>query len=165
MPFSELIQVIPDPIIVFFMAMLPITELQGAIIFGVTVLDMNPWVAFVAGTTGCITMASFLLVFLESIALVLRKHFKIFDRFFDWLFKRTQLKYSKGISELGHLALFTYIAIPTPGSGGWTGALIAFVFGIPRKKAALIMTAGLIVTGLLVMFGTEGVLLLVKAKS
>ena len=151
---------LPDELIVFLMAMLPITELQGAIIFGVTVLDMNPWVAFTFGTAGCITMALFLLVFLESITEFLRKRSKRLNRLFEWLFARTQAKYSARLSEMGHIALFTYIAIPTPGSGGWTGALIAYVFGIPRKKAALILVSGLVVTGLIVMFGTEGVLML-----
>lgn len=143
---------------VFLMAMLPITELQGAIVYGVTVLDMNPWWAFLWGTAGSITMCFFLLVFLERTTIFLRKHSPFFDRFFDKLFERTRHKYSERMSELGHLALFTYIAIPTPGSGGWTGALIAYVFGVPRKKAALILGFGLVVTGLIVMLGTEGVM-------
>ena len=163
MAFAELAQSLPDPLVVFLMGMLPITELQGAIIFGVTVLHMNPWVAFASGTAGCITMAMILLVFLESVTIFLRRHFKIFDRLFKWLFARTQSKYSARISEIGHIALFTYIAIPTPGSGGWTGSLIAYVFGIPRKKAALILASGLIVTGLLVMFGTQGVMWAIEA--
>ena len=149
-----------DELTIFFMAMLPVTELQGAIIYGVTVLDMNPWMAFIFGTSGCITMAMFLLVFLESITNFLRKHSKLLNRYFEWLFARTQAKYSARLSEMGHIALFTYIAIPTPGSGGWTGALIAYVFGIPRKKADLILASGLVVTGFIVMFGTEGVLML-----
>lgn len=165
MSFTELAQTLPDPLVVFLMGMLPVTELQGAIIFGVTVLDMNPWIAFVSGTAGCITMAMLLLLFLERVTLFLRRHSKLFDRLFSWLFHRTQVKYSPRISEIGHIALFTYIAIPTPGSGGWTGSLIAYVFGIPRKKAALILVSGLIVTGLIVMFGTEGVMFLVEAKS
>ncbi len=159
----ELAQALPAPLVVFVMGMFPVTELQGAIIFGVTVLKMNPWLAFASGTLGSITMAMFLLLFLQRVTGFLRRHFKIFDRFFSWLFHRTQVKYSKGISELGHFALFTYIAIPTPGSGGWTGSLIAYLFGIPRKKAAWILSLGLIVTGLIVMFGTEGVMWAIKA--
>lgn len=165
MNLSTLTQILPDPLLVFLMGMLPITELQGAIIFGVTVLDMNPWVAFAAGTSGCITMAIFLLFFLEAITQFLMKHSKWMRRFFEWLFHRTRVKYSEKLSEVGHIALFSYIAIPTPGSGAWTGALISYVFGIPRKKAALILSSALVVTGLIVMFGTEGVLRLVEAKS
>ncbi len=162
MSFTDLAKTLPDPLVVFLMCMLPLTELQGAIIFGVTVLEMNPWMAFIFGTAGCITMAMLLLIFLEDVTEFLRKRSKLLNRFFNWLFARTQAKYSSRLSEMGHVALFTYIAIPTPGSGGWTGALIAYVFGIPRKKAALILATGLIVTGLIVMFGTEGVLYLVE---
>lgn len=165
MSFTDLAQALPDPLVVFLMGMLPVTELQGAIIFGVTVLGMNPWIAFLSGTAGCITMAMLLLLFLERVTEFMRKRSSLLRRLFDWLFHRTQAKYSARISEIGHIALFTYIAIPTPGSGGWTGSLIAYVFGIPRKKAALILVSGLVVTGLIVMFGTEGVMFLVEAKS
>lgn len=155
---STLAHFLPDELIVFFMAMLPITELQGAIIFGITILDMPPLWAFLWGTGGSITMCFFLLVFLEKVTRIARKHSKLLDCFFEKLFEHTRMKYSSGISELGHVALFTYIAIPTPGSGGWTGALIAYVFGIPRKKAGLILAGGLVVTGIIVVLGTEGIL-------
>lgn len=158
--FTTLAQSIPHPLVVFLMGMLPITELQGAIIFAITVLHMNPWLAFFAGTAGCISMSIFLIFFLEHITLFLRKHFKFFDRFFSKLFEKTQAKYSEGIRDLGYFALFTYIVIPTPGSGAWTGALIAYVFGLSRKKAALILGPGLILTGIIVLSGTEGVLYL-----
>lgn len=165
MNLTQISEILPDPLLIFLMGMLPITELQGAIIFGVTVLKMNPWIAFAAGTSGCITMSIFLLFFLESITKLLMKHSKWMRRLFEWLFHRTRIKYSAKLSELGHIALFSYIVLPSPGSGAWTGSLISYVFGIPRKKAALILSSGLVLTGLIVMFGTEGVLFLVEAKS
>lgn len=149
-----------NELIVFFLSMLPITELQGGITYGLTVLDMEAWRACVAGILGSTTIALLLIVALDPVTQFARKHFKFIDRLCHWLFERTRAKYSPSMNELGHLALFTYIAIPTPGSGAWTGALIAYLFAIPLKKAAPILGLGLIVTGLIVTFGVEGLLLL-----
>ena len=149
-----------NELIVFFLSMLPITELQGGITYGLTVLDMDPWRACIAGILGSTTIAMILIVLLAPVTTFLRKHLKFVDRLCNWLFERTRAKYSSGLAELGHFALFTYIAIPTPGSGAWTGALIAFLFAIPLKKAAPILGLGLVVTGLLVTFGVKGILLL-----
>ena len=82
MDFNYLIDVLFHPLVIFLMGMLPITELQGAVIFGITVFRMNPWVAFASGTAGCITMAMLLLFFLESITTFLRHHFKFFEQLY-----------------------------------------------------------------------------------
>ena len=160
---SFFLQNLSDLFTVFFLSMLPITELQGGITYGLTVLHMSPLLACIAGILGSTTSAMLLIAFLEPCTKWLRKHFKIFDRFFAWLFERTRAKYSESMSQLGHFALFGYIAIPTPGSGAWTGALIAHLFGIPLKKSLPILGLGLICTGLIVTFGVEGLLLLFRA--
>ncbi len=147
-----------DFITVFLLSMLPITELQGGITYGLTVLKMPAVMAFLAGTAGCSTSAMILLIALKPCTQWLMKHSKLADRFFNWLFERTRTKYSESMSRLGHFALFTYIVLPTPGSGAWTGALIAHLFGVPFKKAAPILILGLIGTGLIVTFGVESFL-------
>lgn len=152
-----------NELIVFFLSMLPVTELQGGITYGLTVLHMDPWRACVAGILGSTTIALLLIVALEPVTRFARAHSKFIDRTCEKLFEKTRAKYSLSLSELGHFALFTYIAIPTPGSGAWTGALIAYLFAIPLKKAAPILGLGLIVTGLIVTFGVEGILLLFNA--
>lgn len=62
------------------------------------------------------------------------------------------------MSELGHLALILFVAVPLPGSGAWTGALVAYLFGVERKKAFGLISAGLIIAGTLVAFGTKAIL-------
>lgn len=80
------------------------------------------------------------------------------DRFFTWLFEKTRAKHSKRISELGHIALITFVAIPLPGSGGWTGSLVAHVFGIKSKLSIPLIILGLIIAGALITLGTTGVI-------
>jgi uncharacterized membrane protein len=159
-----LIENLGDVFTVFFLSMLPITELQGGITYGLTILNMHPIPACLAGIAGSTTSAMLLISFLEPCTKWLRQQSKLFDRFFHWLFERTRIKYSESMSRLGHFALFGYIALPTPGSGAWTGALIAHLFGIPLKKSLPILGLGLISTGLIVTFGVEGLLLLFKGR-
>ena len=73
-----------------------------------------------------------------------------FDKFFTFLFERTRRKHSKKFEKWGALALITFVAIPLPITGGWSGALAAFVFGIPFKKALPLIFSGVIIAGVIV---------------
>ncbi|MDL2206356.1 small multi-drug export protein [Eubacteriales bacterium OttesenSCG-928-N13] len=69
-------------------------------------------------------------------------------KFCAWIEARAKRKASK-MDNLGLLALFAFVAIPVPGTGIWTGSLIAVLFGFDRKKAALVIFAGNIVACLI----------------
>jgi uncharacterized membrane protein len=86
------------------------------------------------------------------------KRFKIFDRFFTWLFNRTRKKYYKKFEKYSGFALITFVGIPLPVTGAWTGAVIAFVFGIPPKKAVLDIFLGILMAATIVtiIFKTVG---------
>lgn len=146
---------LPEELVMFVMAMLPLTELRASIPFGITVLHMSPWAAFAFSLAGNIFVALIILALLDPVAKFLRKHSKTMDRFFIWLFHRTRTKHTKRMSELGHLALLIFVAIPMPGSGGWTGALISYVFGVKSKISIPIISVGLLFAGIFVTFGTE----------
>jgi len=148
---------LPNELIVLLMAMLPLTELRASIPYGILVLSMNPWSALIFSLLGNILISIIIIYLLPPATKFLRKHFKFMNRFFNWLFHKTRTKHSKRISELGHLALITFVAVPLPGSGGWTGSLVAHVFGIRPKTSIPLITIGLIIAGLIVAFGTEAI--------
>ena len=75
---------------------------------------------------------------------------KFFNRFFTYLFERTRKKHNGKFEKWGALALITFVAIPLPVTGGWSGALAAFVFGIPFKKALPLIFLGVIIAGAIV---------------
>ncbi|MEK7146271.1 MAG: small multi-drug export protein, partial [Patescibacteria group bacterium] len=129
-----------------------------AIVAGVTVLSLNPWLAFVLATSGNIIVSIAIYYLLGPTTDFLRKHIVWIDKLCSWVFQRTRDKHSKRMSEVGHFLLFLYLAIPTPGSGGWSGALIAHVFGVPARAFLPLAIFGLISAGLLVTFGAEIVL-------
>lgn len=153
---------IPAQLQVFFSSMLPVLELRFAIPYGMAALGMSKWEALFWGFSGNLISAYILIQWLDPVVKLLRKHLAFMDRFFDWLLHRTRHKHSKRMSELGHIALLAFVAVPLPGSGSWTGALVAYVFGVKKSTSLLMITLGLMIAGLLVTFGTQGVLSIIE---
>ena len=144
---------------IFLISMLPISELRGAIPIAVSIYNMPVWQAFIWSVLGNLFVTVFVIWLLDLLInkfLVHRVY--ILNRFFTWLFERTQRKHSKKIEQWGDLALLIFVAIPLPGTGAWTGALIAFVFGIPPRRALPAISFGVIIAGILVSLITLGII-------
>lgn len=154
----EFIKNLPPELATFLLSMLPLTELRGSIPLAMAAFKMSPWQAFAYSLAGNAFISIVLIYILEPVTNFLRKHLKFIDDICKWLFKRTRHKYNKKMSELGHIALLIFVAIPLPGSGGWSGALIAHVFGVKKKLSVPIVLAGLIIAGTFVTFGTDFIL-------
>jgi uncharacterized membrane protein len=143
----------PPVIAVFLLSMLPISELRGAIPIAIGVYNLSPIEAYFWAVIGNIIPVIFILKYLDTVSKFLASRSKKFNSFFLWLFERTRKNHGHKFEKWGALALITFVAIPLPITGGWNGALAAFVFGIPFKKALPliflgVMIAGVIVTGL-----------------
>mgnify|MGYP001577643046 CR=1 FL=1 len=136
----------------------PIFELRGAIPLALGVYKLPLWSAYLFSVAGNIIPVFFILWLLEAVSNFLGKHFYFFNRFFAWLFDRTRDHHKHKFERWESLALVILVAIPLPLTGAWTGALAAFVFGIPPKKAFLLITAGVMIAGLIVSLATLGVI-------
>ena len=66
-------------------------------------------------------------------------------------------KHSKKFETFEEIALVTFVAIPLPGTGAWSGALVAFVFGIPPKKSIPLIFLGVAIAGIAVSLITLGI--------
>jgi len=153
MDISSLFNNFPPEIATFIISMLPISELRGAIPVAIGIYHLNPIEAYFLAVIGNIIPVVFILKYLEPVSEYLMFKSKFFNKFFTYLFERTRKKHNGKFEKWGALALITFVAIPLPITGGWSGALAAFVFGIPFKRALPliflgIMIAGVIVTGL-----------------
>ncbi len=135
--------------------MTPIGELRVSIPVALTVYGLNPVLAYLISVAGNLIPVIFLLLFLEKITNFLSRNFKVFEIFFSWLFKRTRKKYNLQIKKFGHPILALFVAIPLPVTGAWTGCLIAFLFGIPFKKALSAISLGVFTAGGLVLLITK----------
>jgi len=122
---------------VFLLSMTPFGELRASVPIGLVVYGMNPVSVFFISVLGNIVAVLLILIFLGFISSYLARKSYLFNRFFAWLFTRTRDKHYDIIERYGIYALAVFVAIPLPLTGGWTGALIAFVFGIPFWQAFL----------------------------
>ncbi len=146
-------------IIILLTSMLPITELRATIPIALIVYEMPVWSAFLLAILGNLIPVILIIWFLNLLINKFLIHqIYIFNRFFTWLFERTQRKHSKKFERWRDLALVILVAIPLPFTGAWTGALAAFVFGIPIKRAFPLIALGILIAGIIVTTITLGVI-------
>lgn len=147
--------------ITFFIAALPIVELRLAIPWALAPTSvfgggLEWWQAFSWAICGNFVPIIPLLVILEPISNWLRR-WPLFDRFFEWLFTRTR-KRGKWIERYEALGLILFVGIPLPGTGVWTGAVAAFVFGIRFRYALPCVVLGMLLAATLVTLASLGVI-------
>jgi len=135
----------------FLLAMTPVGELRLSLPIALTIYNLNWFWAFFISVLGNLAPIVFLLLFLEPVSRWLSNNFKIFQKFFTWLFERTRRKSSPRIERYGEIALVSFVAVPLPLTGAWTGALVAFLFGIPFKKSFPLISLGVAIAGLIVL--------------
>jgi uncharacterized membrane protein len=129
--------------------MLPIIELRGALPLAINVFNISWPKAFLIAYIGNMIPAPIILWLLGPIVKLLSR-IHLFKKFFDWLFERTRKRSNKMIEKYEEIGLMAFVAIPLPGTGAWTGALIAFLFGLDFKKSLLIIAIGVFIAGIIV---------------
>ena len=135
-------------LIVFLLSLFPFIELRGSIPYGI-INGLNPIYVFLISVAGNILPVPFLILFLEDIEKLLRR-WKRISRALDWLFERTYKKADKKVRKWEYLALIFFVAIPLPGTGAWTGSLIAYLFKMGVKRATFMIFIGVVIAGIIV---------------
>jgi uncharacterized membrane protein len=131
-------------------AMLPIAELRASIPIALGVYDLGVFISYSLSIIGNMLPVVFILWFLEPLSRWLSEHSRLFKKFFDWLFERTRKRFSANYQKWGILALTIFVAIPLPVTGAWTGAIAAFLFGIPYRKSLPAIMLGVMIAGVIV---------------
>ncbi len=126
------------------LAMIPLAELRGAIPIASQAFHMPLWQAFICAVIGNMIPIPFILLLLGPASEWLMKHSKVMERFFNWLFARTRRKLEKQYELYAEIALAVFVAIPLPLTGAWSGAVAAFLFDIPFKKALFWIFVGVL---------------------
>lgn len=147
---------LPPEAAVLFLSMLPISELRGAIPLGLY-YGLDPLSTYIIAVVGNMLPVVPLLLFLGPVSDFLRR-WRVFDRFFDWLFARTRRNHTARFERWGLLALTLFVAIPLPVTGAWTGCAAAFVFGIRFWRAFLAVLCGVLISGTVVTLASLGVI-------
>lgn len=136
-------------------AMMPILEIRGAIPVGVA-SGLDPWLAFAVGFVGNMLPIPILILLTRKIIEWLKKH-NMLVKLTAWL----ENKGSKGaqkVQKYSFWGLFILVAIPLPGTGAWTGALVASLLDMRLKRALPAIAMGVAAAGLIVLLVTYGVI-------
>jgi len=133
---------------VFFMAAVPLIEQKGAIPVGLYRYDMNPMVVFLLSFIGSLLPVPFVLIFFNKIFEWLGKS-KHFGGLYNLIEKKITKNKSK-FEKFEEIALITFIAIPLPTTGVWTGTAVAAFLKLDFKRSVMCAVAGSFICGLIV---------------
>ncbi len=136
-------------------AMLPILEIRGAIPVGVA-SGLDPWLAFAIGLVGNMLPIPILILLTRRVIEWLKKH-NMLVKLTAWLESRGS-KGAQKVQKYSFWGLFILVAIPLPGTGAWTGALVASLLDMRLKRALPAIAMGVAVAGLIVLLVTYGVI-------
>jgi uncharacterized membrane protein len=141
-------------LVTLFVSMLPILELRGAIPLAVS-LGLDIWPATLISFVGNILPVPFIILFIRRILDWLCEKSDWLKKLIDNKIRKT-LKHSNKLYRSEVLGLIILVAIPLPGTGAWTGALLAALLNIRLKVAFPAIAAGVLIAAVLVSGITYG---------
>lgn len=139
---------IPDWLVVFIISLFPILECRLGMFTAIVLLDMNPFIGFIISFLGNILPIPFILLLINWIFEVFKKIPGLKNIVF-WLEDKTLKKRDK-IDKYGIWGLLIFVAIPLPGTGGWTGALLASLLHLDKKKSFGVICVGVFIAGFII---------------
>jgi uncharacterized membrane protein len=147
-----------EELIILGMAALPVVELRGAIPLALHLFQWSPLRAMFWSMLGNYLPVIVLLWSLPLIARWLAAHLPWGHRWWQWLCLRTETRHAPRFRRWGALALVFFVAVPLPFTGAWTGALAAYLFGVPKRWALFLIGVGITLAALLVTAVALGIL-------
>lgn len=146
----------PSQLIVLLISTLPVAELRVGIPVGVA-LGLSLEESIFWGVIGSMIPSLIILKILGPVSDWLMKHSKLLKKILTRIFEKTRLKHSKKYQEVGALCLLGFVAIPLPGTGAWTGTLVAFLFGLPYWKSIGLILIGVLIDAVIISLGVTAV--------
>lgn len=128
---------------VFFCAMLPIIECRGAVPLGCA-LGLPWWQNVLFSMAGNLLPVPFILLFIRAILKWMRTcRVGFFNKIAAWLDRKIE-KHKGTIEKYSYWGVMIFVGLPIPGTGAWTGTLIASVLGLEPKKSFLAACGGVL---------------------
>ncbi len=142
-------------ILIFIVSMLPIVELRGGLI-AASILNVEFIKAFIICFIGNIIPVPFILLLIESIFKLLKKWNptkKIVEKL-----ESKSLSKKEQIDKYGYLGLLLFVGVPLPGTGAWTGSLLAVLLNMDKKKSFIFISLGVLMAGIIMSIISYGIL-------
>lgn len=137
-----------------FISMVPVIELRGAIPYA-TVWGLSPAIAIPVAMVGNLIPIPFIILFIKRIFAWMRKVSPKLNKVVDRLEAKAE-KNKEKVLRYAFWGLAIFVAIPLPGTGAWTGALVAAMLDMPLKKAFPSIALGVLMAGIIVSFVSYG---------
>lgn len=142
-------------IIIFIISLMPILELRGGLL-AASLLDVEFVRAAIICIVGNVLPIPIVLLFLKKV-LDLFEKWKVTKKIVDWLLKKVESKREQ-IDKYGYWGLVLFVGIPLPGTGAWTGSLLAVVLGLNRKKSFVCILIGVLLAAIIMSILSYGIL-------
>lgn len=140
-------KVFSDEAVVFILSIIPVSEIRGGMLYaGLNGMDMVG--AFILSFIGNMLPIPFILLFIQRILAWMRTK-RGLGKVVDWIMRKAE-KGSKKLGKYTYWGLYLFVAIPLPGTGAWTGALVANFLDLPIKKTLPVITAGVLTAGIII---------------
>ena len=141
---------------VFFCSMLPLIELRGSVIIGAG-LNLPFGINYIISVIGNMIPVPFILLFIRHVLHWMEHTPKLkLDKIAHWVMNIANKNKTK-VLKYATFGLFLFVAIPLPGTGAWTGALVAAMLDMRFKRAFPTILAGVMCAGLIMSLAAYGV--------
>ena len=140
----------------FFMSMLPVGELRVGLPYGMA-LGLDLPVAMVTAILGNMVPVPFIIIYISRVFKWMRRHMPMLDSFITKLENKANVK-GETVEKYGPIGLLAFVAIPLPGTGAWTGALVAALLNMKVRKATPFIFIGVCIAAIIVALLTLGVI-------
>ena len=150
--------IIVEHIYTFFLSMTPLGELRASIPLAITIYKIHWFEALIVSIAGNMIPVVAILFLLEHISKLDSSNW--FSRFINYFLRRSS-KYKKYVNSYGIIGLIILVAIPLPGTGGWTGAIVAFLLSMPKLTAIISILIGVTIAGIITTLVSMGIINLI----
>ncbi len=137
-------------------SMLPIIELRGAIPIGVA-LGLPVWQAALISIVGNLLPAPFIIAFIRVVMDWLNTKSRHMQNFVAWLERKGTGEKADRVRKYEFVGLILFVAIPLPGTGAWTGSLVAALLDVRMRRALPAVIIGVLIAAVIVSLATAGV--------
>ena len=145
-----MLEMFPDWFQIFFGSMIPWIEARYIMVYAINFLSWEWWQALPIAVIGNMLPIPFILLFFKFVEKFLR-NYKFWADIMDWLFAKTRKRADRKIRRYEYLGLLLFVAIPLPFTGAWTGALIAYLFGLNSSRSLITIFIGVIIAAFIMI--------------
>ena len=143
-------------ILVFIISLMPILELRGGLL-AAALLGLDPLPSYIISIIGNVLPVPFILLLITKVLAWMRNSkVKFFNKIAKWLDEKVE-KHKGQIEKFGYLGVVLFVGIPLPGTGAWTGSLIASVLNMDKKKTFITVLGGVVMASIIMMILSFGI--------